>query len=69
MSRLQTSQTSCLSILCGDKQEDFTRQEISRTSIHLFKVRWNDHLVNSALICRYGINTDILHLTFSRTEF
>ena len=45
-------------------------QEIWRTSIHLFKVCWNDHLVNYfPLMYRYGINTNILHLTFSRAEF
>ena len=39
-------------------------------SIHLFKVRWNDHLVNYfPLMYRYGINKNILHLTFSRAEF
>ena len=38
--------------------------EIS-SSIRLFKVRWNDHLVNYfPLMHRYGINTKILHLTF-----
>ena len=42
-------------------QEDFTWQETRRTSIHLFKVRWNDHLVNFLpLMYRYGINTNIL---------
>ena len=42
-------------------QEDFTWQETWRTSIHLFKVRWNDHLVNFfPLMYRYGINTNIL---------
>ena len=51
-------------------QEDFIWQEIWRTSIHLFKVGWNDHLVNYfPLMYRYGINTNILHLTFSRAEF
>ena len=45
-------------------------QEIRRTSIHKFKVPWNDHLVNYfPLMYRYGINTNILHLTFSRAEF
>ena len=34
------------------------------------QVRWNDHLVNYfPLMYRYGINTIILHLTFSRAEF
>ena len=42
-------------------QEDFTWQETWRTSIHLFKVHWNDHLVNFfPLMYRYGINTNIL---------
>ena len=37
---------------------------------NLFKILWNDHLVNYfPLIYRYGINTNILHLTFSRAEF
>ena len=32
---------------------------------HLIKVRWNGHLVNYLpLIYRYGINMNILHLTF-----
>ena len=37
---------------------------------HLFKVRWNDHLVSyfSLMYC-YGINTNILHLTFSLAGF
>ena len=52
------------------KQEDFIWQEIWRTSIHLFKVVWYDHLVNHfPLMYRYGINTNILHLTFSCAEF
>ena len=41
-------------------------------SIQLYptKVRWNDHLVNCfSLMYRYGINTNILHLMFSRAEF
>ena len=38
--------------------------------LHLFKVRWNDHLVSYfSLMYRYGVNTNILHLTFSRAEF
>ena len=38
--------------------------------INLFKVRWNDRLVcYSSLVYRYGINTNILHLTLSRAEF
>ena len=42
-------------------QEDFTWQETWRTSIHLFKVHWNDHLVNFfPLMYRYGINTNTL---------
>ena len=40
------------------------------TSIYLFKVRCNDHLVNYfPLIYRHGININILHLTISRAEF
>ena len=51
-------------------QEDFIWQEIWRISIHSFKVRWNDHLVNYFLLMyRYGINTNKLHLMFSRAEF
>ena len=50
--------------------QDFIWQEIWRTSINLFKVRWNDHLVNYyPLMYRYGINTNLLHLDFSRAEF
>ena len=46
-------------------QENLTWQEIWRTFICLFKVPWNDHLVNYfPLMYRYGINTNILHLTF-----
>ena len=36
----------------------------------LFKVPWNDDLVSYfPLLYHYGINTNILHLTFSRAEF
>ena len=50
-------------------QQDFAWQEMWRTSIHLFKVRWNDHLVNYlALMYRYGINTNIFDLKFSRVQ-
>ena len=51
-------------------QEDFIRQEIRRTSIHLFEVGSNEHLVNyfPRMYC-YGINKNMLHLTFSRAEF
>ena len=46
-------------------QEDFTWQEIWKTSIFLFKVRWNEHLVSYfSPMYRYGINTNTLHLTF-----
>ena len=39
-------------------------------NVHLFKVRWNDHLVGHfSLMYRYGINTNILHLTFSHAKF
>ena len=38
--------------------------------MHVFNVCWNDHLMNYfPLVNRYGINTNILHLTFSRVEF
>ena len=51
-------------------QEDFTWQDIWRTSIHLFKVHPSDHLLNYFLLLyRYGISTKISHLTFSRAEF
>ena len=51
------------------RQQDLTWQEIWRTYIHLFKVRWNDYLVNYFLLMyRYGINKNILNLTFSRAE-
>ena len=51
------------------KQKDLTWQEIWQTSIHLFKVRWNDRLVNYfPFLCRYGINTNMVHLTFSRAQ-
>ena len=33
------------------------------------QVRWNDHLENFPLMNRYGVNTNILHLTFSRAKF
>ena len=36
---------------------DFTWQEIRQTSIHLLKLRWNDHLVGYlSLLHHYGIN-------------
>ena len=36
----------------------------------MYLVRWNDHLVSYfPLIYHYGINTNILLLTFSRGEF
>ena len=39
------------------------------TLIHLFQVRWNDHLVNYfSLMHRCGINTNLLLLTFSRAK-
>ena len=44
-------------------QEDIAWQEIWRTSVNLFKVRWNDHLVNYFLLMYcYGINANILHI-------
>ena len=50
-------------------QEDLTLQETSRTSLQLFEVPWNDHLVNYfSLMYRCKINTNILHLTFSRAD-
>ena len=46
------------------EQEDLNWQEIWRTSIHLFKFRWNDHSINNfPLMYRYGINTNVLYLT------
>ena len=51
-------------------QEDLIWQEIGRTSIHLFKVCSNEHLVNYfPLIYGYGTNPNILHLTYSHAEF
>ena len=42
---------------------------IWQTWIHLFNVRWNDHLMNYfPLMHRYGMNTNILHSTWSRVE-
>ena len=39
-------------------------------SIHLFKVRWNDHLVSYFLLMvRYGIDTIVLHVTFPPAKF
>ena len=41
-------------------QEHFTRQEILQTSLHLFKVCLNNHLMNYfPLMDRYGININI----------
>ena len=38
--------------------------------MHLFKVGWNDHSVNYfPLMYRCGINTNRVHLTFSRADF
>ena len=52
------------------KQKDFTLQDIWRTSIHLFRVCWNNHLVSYfSLIYRYEISSNILSLTFFRAEF
>ena len=51
------------------KLKDLTWQEIWQISIHLFKVRWNDRLVNYfPFIYRYGINTNMVHLTFPRAQ-
>ena len=51
-------------------QEDIAWQEIWRTSFHLFKVCCSDHWVNYfPLMYRYGINANILHLTFSPAKF
>ena len=67
-SYLSVKFAKCLQTYCNN-QEDLTWQEILQTSIYLFKVSWNDHLVNYfSLMYRYGINTNILHLTFSRAE-
>ena len=50
-------------------QGDFIWQEVWRTSINLFEVRWNDHLVNYFyLMYRGGINTNLLHLTLFFTD-
>ena len=39
-------------------------------SIHLFKVRWNDHLVSYfPLMVPYGIDTIVLHVTFPPAKF
>ena len=47
-----------------------TWKEISRSSVNLFKIYWNDHLVSYfSLMYRYGINTNILHLLFSFADF
>ena len=51
-------------------QKDFILQEVSQTSIHLFEVRWNNHLVNYfSMMHRCRINTNLLPLTFSRALF
>ena len=56
----------CAIMECAMSYSYFTWQEIWRTSIHLFKVHWNDHLVSYfSLMYRYGINKKILFLTFS----
>ena len=40
------------------------------TNLYLFKLSWNNHLLNYfPLVCRYEINANILHLTFSRADF
>lgn len=47
-------------------QGDLIWQELWRTPIHLFKVPWNDHLLNFfSLIHRWRINTNLLALKFS----
>ena len=39
-------------------------------SIDLFEVCWNDHLMNYfSRMHRYGINTNVFLLTFSRVSF
>ena len=49
---------------------DFLIPRIFYLTGDMTKVRWNDQLVTYfSLMYRYGINTNILHLTFSRTEF
>ena len=49
---------------------DFLIPRIFYLTRDMTKVRWNDQLVTYfSLMCRYGINTNILHLTFSRAEF
>ena len=54
------------SIVIMHYQEEFIWHEIWRTSIHLFKIRWNELFSYDIY---YGINTNVLHLTFSCTEF
>ena len=53
----------------GSNQGDFIWQEVLRTFIQLFEVRWNDHLVNYfyfSLMHRCRINTNLLPLTLCR---
>ena len=67
---LLKSKETCAMSYSYCNQDEFTRQETWQASVHLFKVRWNEHLVSYfSLMYRYGINTIILHLTFSRAEF
>ena len=54
----------------NEKQGDFIWQEVWRTSIHLFEVRWSNHLVSYfSLTLHCGISTNLLLLTFFRAEF
>ena len=47
-------------------QGDFIRQEIWLTSVHLFEVHWNDHLVTYFFLMHHcEINKNLLPLTFS----
>ena len=76
LKRQKTFNSTLSSLVEGKAQSskqgnlDLTWQEIWWPSIHLFKVFWNDHLVNYfPLMYRYGITTNILYLTFSRAEF
>ena len=60
---------TCGMCYCVMRYVLFLLQLILQTSVHLFKVRWNDPSVSHfSLMYRYGINTNILHLTFSSAE-
>ena len=56
-------------VLIFDSPRRFYLTGDMTNSFNLSKVRWNDHIVNYIpLMYCYGINTNILHLTFSRAE-